>query len=205
MARILTFSILALIALVGIYGTQHSPNEDNFRSGDIIFISSSSGQGKAIQLATKSKYSHVGILFKEGDETWVYHAVEPVKKSMLSEFLTYSNDGQYVVKRLKVPLQDESVMNTMLKEAKQLLGKHYDIYFNWSDDEWYCSEYVWKLYKHATDLEIGRLRPLKDFDLSSPEVNYIMKKRYGNKIPYNEKMISPGDMFNSDLLQEVKY
>lgn len=33
-----------------------------YKPGDIIFISNASGQGKAIQLATKSKYTHVGIV-----------------------------------------------------------------------------------------------------------------------------------------------
>jgi hypothetical protein len=33
------------------------------KSGDIIFIVNPAGQGKAIQLATKSKYTHVGIVF----------------------------------------------------------------------------------------------------------------------------------------------
>ena len=33
------------------------------KNGDIIFIVNPSGQGKAIQLATKSKYTHVGVIF----------------------------------------------------------------------------------------------------------------------------------------------
>jgi hypothetical protein len=53
-------------------------------------------------------------------------------------------------------------------------------------------------------VQIGSLRPLKDFDLSSDVVQGIMKKRYGNKIPYDEKMISPQNMFDSALLEEVK-
>ena len=34
------------------------------KEGDIIFQTSTSSQSKAIQLATHSKYSHVGIIFK---------------------------------------------------------------------------------------------------------------------------------------------
>ena len=65
----------------------------------------------------------------------------------------------------------------------------------------YCSEFVWKLYNHALGIDIGKLRPLKDFDLTHPAVKDIMKKRYGKNIPYNENMISPGDMYDSDLLE----
>jgi hypothetical protein len=173
-----------------------------FRDGDIIFIVSTSGQGKAIQLATKSKFTHVGIIFHENGKAKVYHAVEPVSVNTVEEFVGMSADGKYEIRRLK----NDSVLTketiaAMLKEAKSHVGTHYDIYFNWKDNELYCSEFVWKLYNRHTKLEVGKLRPMKDFDLSSPIVKEIMKKRYGNNIPYDEKMISPGDMYGSELLK----
>ncbi len=179
-------------------------NSGNLKTGDILFITSSGGQGKAIQLATKSIYTHVGVVFVENGVTYVYHAVEPVMKSTLREFLDFSEDGKYTAKRLKGNVLNEASNEKMRQMAIGLLGEHYDIYFNWKDDEWYCSEFVWKLYERNYDMEIGKLRPLKDFDLSSPVVQKIMKKRYGNNIPYEEKMISPQDMFDSELLEEVK-
>ena len=89
----------------------------------------------------------------------------------------------------------------MLQEAKSKLGTHYDLGFSWSDKELYCSEFVWKLYNHALKIEVGKLRPLKEFDLSHPVVKSIMEQRYGKKIPLEEKMISPGDMFTSNLVE----
>ncbi len=187
------------------YQFAFTTGKPKLKTGDIIFITSASGQGKAIQLATKSKYTHVGIVFIENGTTYVYHAVEPVMKSTLDEFLQFSADGKFVAKRVKAGnTLTESTNEKMRQMAVKLLGKHYDIYFNWKDDEWYCSEFVWKLYERNYKFEIGKLRPLKDFDLSSQEVQTIMKKRYGAKIPYDEKMISPQDMFDSDLLEEVK-
>lgn len=178
--------------------------EPKLQTGDIIFITNQGGQGKAIQLATKSKYTHVGIVFVENGVVYVYHAVEPVTKSTFKEFLKFSEDGKCVVKRLK----NQSFLNNKTNEqmhtmAISLLNKHYDVYFDWKDNEWYCSEFVWKLYNRNCKIEIGKLRPLKDFDLSSKQVQAIMKKRYGTNIPYDEPMISPEDMFNSDLLVEV--
>lgn len=174
------------------------------QSGDILFISSGSGQGKAIQLATHSKYTHVGVVFLENGVPFVYHAVEPVQKSTLAQFLAYSADGNYTVKRLKdkTPLTAAN-QQKMCKMAQSLLGKHYDIYFDWKDDEWYCSEFVWKLYDRNCKVRLGELKELKEYDLSSPVVKGVMEKRYGDKIPYNEKMVSPQDIFNSSLLEEV--
>ena len=188
--------VILILAAAGIFSIPYSfQTENKFKTGDIIFIVNPSGQGKAIQLATGSKYTHVGIIIKEKTETYVYHAVEPVMVSTLSDFIAFSADGKYVVKRLKDSSPLTVAKNEKMKVmASKLLGKHYDIYFSWNDDEWYCSEYVWKLYKQNYNLEIGKLRPLKEFNLTSKEVKRIMEKRYGNKIPYEENMISPGDM-----------
>ena len=182
-----------------------SLSTQKFKAGDIIFISSSSGQGRAIQLATKSKYTHVGIFLpNEKGELMVYHAVEPVKRNTLKEFLEYSADGQYEVFRLKDSTQiNPENVPLLLSEAKKMMGKHYDIYFGWSDSEIYCTEFVWKIYKRALNLEPGPLKPLGSFDLSSPIVKKIMADRYGKEIPLKENMISPGDMHDWAGLKRV--
>ena len=46
------------------------------RDGDVIFQTSRSSQSQAIQLATKSPYSHMGIVYVgEGAEALVFEAV----------------------------------------------------------------------------------------------------------------------------------
>ena len=57
-----------------------SINFDDLQDGDIIFQSSNSPLSIAIQLATKSKYSHCGIIFKEKGAWYVYEAVQPVRQ-----------------------------------------------------------------------------------------------------------------------------
>jgi hypothetical protein len=42
----------------------------DFKNGDLIFQISTSGQSKAIQLATHSKYSHCGILYQNSAGKW---------------------------------------------------------------------------------------------------------------------------------------
>lgn len=174
--------------------------------GDLVFQSSMSGQSAAIQLATGSKYSHVGMIYeKKGEEWLVLEAVQPVKLTPLSQWVTHGDGNEYTVRRLKtanISITPE-VITAMKAQAKSLLGKNYDIYFHWSDEEIYCSELVWKLYNTALKVELGELKPLSAFDLTHPIVKEIMKKRYGNDIPMESLMISPVDMFNSDLLETV--
>lgn len=199
MIKIINHVVLIFVLTVTACNAQ---NTTPFKNGDIIFIVNPSGQGKAIQLATKSKFTHVGIIFIENNKTMVYHAVEPVSVNTIEDFIAMSSDGKYEVKRLKnQELLTKETIKSMLNEAKSKLKIHYDLGFNWSDDELYCSEFVWKIYFNTLHIEIGKLRPLKEFDLSNPVVQNIMKKRYGKNIPYNEQMISPGDMFNSELLK----
>ncbi len=202
--RYLFFFSLLLLGFFGsafIKGKEKSA-KTSLKNGDMLFIVNPSGQGKAIQLATHSKYTHIGIVFMENGKTVVYHAVEPVKKSTLSEFISLSADGIYEIKRLKDQrLLSDAVIATMLKEAQKDLGKHYDLGFSWDDERLYCSEFVWKLYKRTLNLDVGSLKPLKSFDLSHPAVKAKLQERYGNEIPMDENMISPGDMYSSALLE----
>lgn len=92
----------------------------------------------------------------------------------------------------------------MKKVGDQFYGKNYDLTFEWSDDKIYCSELIWKIYHRATGIEIGKLEKLSDFDLTNEVVKKKMKERYGDKIPNNEIVISPQEIFESDLLILVK-
>lgn len=55
----------------------------------------------------------------------------------------------------------------MKEYGNSLLGKHYDLYFEWSENRIYYTELVWKLYEKFTGIRIGELKTLKEFDLSS--------------------------------------
>ena len=176
-----------------------------FKEGDLIFQSSMSGQSQAIQLATGSKYSHVGILFKENNEMMVYEAVQPVCATPIAQWIDRGDNDHFVVKRL---VGADSILNRetigqMKSYARNNLGKNYDIYFEWSDERIYCSELVWKIFKDATDLEIGKLQRLEEFDFSHPLVKETAEERYGSEIPKDEMAISPREMFNCDLLELV--
>ncbi|WP_196887593.1 YiiX family permuted papain-like enzyme [Aureivirga sp. CE67] len=179
--------------------------QNNIQDGDIIFHTSKSEQSKAIQLATNSKYSHVGIIFKNNNHFFVYEAVQPVKITPLQEWINRGVNKHYVIKRLlsfKNPLNEENLLK-LKNSGKKYLGKPYDSYFEWSDERIYCSELVWKMYKDALGIEIGKLEKLSDFDLNNPIVKKKLKERYGNKIPMNEKVISPASIFNSNLLVTI--
>ena len=178
----------------------------SINDGDIIFQESLSSQGEELELATGSKYTHMGIIYKYKEKIYVYEAVQPVKLTPLDSWINNGRNRHYVIKRLKNAdkiLTAENI-SKLKKAGEYFRGKNYDILFQWSDDTIYCSELVWKMYKRALNIEIGKLQKFRDFNLSDPRVKALIKKRYGNRINLNETVISPAAVFNSDLLVKVK-
>jgi uncharacterized protein YycO len=180
--------------------------EADIQNGDIIFQTSLSTQSKAIQLATHSPYSHCGIIYKDGENFYVFEAVQPVKKTPLNEWIARGENGKFVIKRLKNADQvlTVSTVQSMKQIGEAFIGKNYDVTFEWSDDKIYCSELIWKVYKSATGLEVGKLQKLSEFDLTNEAVMKKMTERYGKKIPMDETVISPSSIFDCGLLKTVK-
>jgi len=91
MTRFIFFSFTLIFVLVGFQVQDEievmfsNQTIEDLKSGDIIFQTSKSSQSIAIQRATKSKYSHMGIIYKEGKNTYVYEAVQPVKLTPLKK------------------------------------------------------------------------------------------------------------------------
>lgn len=178
---------------------------DPYKDGDLVFQVNRSGQGLAIQLATHSTYTHIGILFKDSGVWKVYEAVEPVQVIPLAQFRDRGEKDEIFVKRLRN--RDSLLTNARLASMKQYLvsqlGKHYDAYFSWNDKNLYCSELAWKAY-HSAGITLGALKALGDYDLSHPLVKAKLAERYGKNIPLKEQVISPGDIYDLSMLQDVK-
>jgi uncharacterized protein YycO len=175
------------------------------RSGDIVFHTSRSAQSVAIQKATHSPYSHMGIIVLRAGEAFVFEAVQPVKLTPLAAWTARGRDGRFVAKRLRDAERrlDAAAIARMQKVGEELQGRPYDLYFEWSDERIYCSELVWKIYQRALGLEIGALEPLGAFDLSDPLVQAKVRERWGGPPPAAELFISPAAMFESVLLTTV--
>ena len=175
------------------------------KNGDIVFHTSRSAQSLAVQRATHSEYSHMGVVYVEDGKSFVFEAVQPVKLTPLPEWVKRGESGHFVAKRLRNAddLLTPQSLKKLKAEGRQLRGKSYDLYFEWSDDRIYCSELVWKMYKRALGVEIGHTQRLEDFDLSDPVVQGKIRERWKGPPPKDEIVISPAEMFKSELLVMV--
>src|SRR3954469_24265931 len=79
--------ILAFVCICATTDQRLSSTIKKIKAGDIIFQTSRSDQSLAIQLATKSKYSHVGIIYEIDGIFFVFEAVQPVKFTRLDDWI----------------------------------------------------------------------------------------------------------------------
>jgi uncharacterized protein YycO len=185
---------VALTTLATCFGVE-------LQDGDIVFQRTQSVQDTAISEATKSFYTHVGVVLFDGKAPYVYEAVQPVQKIPLNEWTRRGRNQHYVVKRLRDP--SKLNVSKLKDEIERMLGKNYDVLFDWSDSEIYCSELVWKAYQRSSGLSLSELKTLRDFDLSHASVKALMQSRYGTNVPYEMSVVAPSDIYDSKLLVTV--
>ena len=128
------------------------------RDGDVIFHTSRSSQSVAIQRATGSKYSHMGLIVHRKGRPFVFEAISTVQFTPLDRWIQRGTGSHFVVKRLRNAdtLLTPKALEKLRSAAGRFAGRPYDLTFGWSDDRIYCSELVWKAYDRALGLQLGR-------------------------------------------------
>lgn len=188
---------------VTVLGFSGTPAQAELQPGDIVFHTSTSRQSKAIELATGSAFTHCGIVFEKDGQLQVLEAVQPVRYFPLAAWIKQGEGSRYSARRLKTAL-DAGQLKKLQQAGESYLGKNYDLTFEWSDSRIYCSELVWKSFSRAIGVQLGELQKLKEFNLKDPIVKTTMQERYGNKVPYEEPVISPASIYRSEKLITVK-
>jgi len=175
------------------------------RDGDVLLQTSRSEQSLAIQLATGSPYSHVGVVLHVGGVAMVYEAVEPVRVVPLAGWTASGEGGHFTA--LRLASDPEGLAPEAAAALKATLdgwiGLHYDPWFGWGDDRLYCSELVWKGYERALDVTLGEPGRIRDFDLSHPAVQQKLAERYGAAVPMDEPVVPPSALVGLPALMEV--
>lgn len=194
---------LALLLYALPFGTSHAAA---LKDGDIVFHTSRSAQSVAVQRATGSRYSHMGIVLLRGGKPYVFEAVQTVRYTPLAQWTARGNGGHYVAKRQRNAdaLLTPGAIARLHAKTSDFEGRPYDLTFEWSDGRIYCSELVWKLYQRALGVRIGELQKIREFNLNDPAVRAKMRERYGDRVPMDEPVISPVAMFDSPLLTTVE-
>jgi hypothetical protein len=205
MNHTLKLFILCTVFLNSFAQAARTSPQSLFRDGDIIFHKSQSRQSAALQEATGSPWTHVGILFSNGTKWYVAEAVEPVRLTALNTFINRGKNKEYRVYRHKV--LDTPNTSAKLEKLKEELSGYmnisYDIFFEWSDDLIYCSELIYKAFYDSLNVEVGVVQKIGELKLDGPQVKKLIKDRLdriGRKLNLNEPIVTPiSQMQDSEL------
>jgi hypothetical protein len=174
--------VSGLVVLVWLRSTDATAADfRSFKRGDIIFQTSRSGQSLAILLASKSPYSHMGIIdFDDSGNPVVLEATATTRATPLHSWVKRGLGERISVFRL--PTLTESEASAVSRDARKHFGKKYDPFFYSTDDELYCSELVFLAFKSGINLELGRYQKVNTLALDNFAVRKVIKSRW-NKFP----------------------
>ena len=166
------------------------------REGDVIFQTSQSEQSPLIQIGTRSKISHCGIIVMRGGKPYVLETLRTLVLTPLDKFIARGEEGKYWIKRSKKE-------NIKIRYSNYL-GKRYDLAFKFDNGRYYCSELVYDIYKKQLGIELAEPRQVKDYLIlytdRLPKIKRAMKRRGISKEQY---AIAPVDIFNSKHLESI--
>jgi len=169
------------------------------QSGDLVFQTSRSRQSAAIQAATHSPLSHVGLVEVTAEGPFVLEAVQPVRRTPWERWRARGEGGRVLVLRPSglTPERREAAV----REALRHLGKPYDLRFGWGDEALYCSELVHKAYARGAGLSLGRQQALSELDLRA--LGPALRERYAGHVPLGLQLLTPASLAEDAALQVV--
>jgi hypothetical protein len=173
------------------------------RAGDVIFHTSSSSQSQAIQDATESRLTHVGLVFMHDGRWTVIEAVQPVRWTALDEW-TARGQEEFLVMRATPSIASTPDWSVALREAAvRFLGRDYDLAFQWGDERMYCSELVYLAFLNGLGVELVAAETFGDLELQVASVQSLITRRAVNGILPEERIVTPVRLTRSALLVPV--
>ncbi len=171
------------------------------REGDILFQSlPNSPLIDAIEGASKSPYSHCGIVSLVDGKWIVYQAIGKVQATPINEFILQARDKKMDAYRFDD--DHEKHIAEVISKVKNYLDRPYDFRYRMDDETIYCSELIYKAFRDATNgKELGELTRLGDLDWQ-PHEEVITFLEQG-PVPLDRMMITPKHLSEANQLECV--
>jgi len=167
------------------------------KEGDVIFQTSQSKQSPLIQIGTRSKITHCGIIVMKNGKPYVLETLQTLVLTPLDKFVARGKDAKYWLKRSKKE-------NIEIK-YDNYLGKPYDLAFKFDNGKFYCSELIYDVYLNQLGIELCKPKTVDAYlELGAdnhPKIKQAMEKR---GITLEQYAVAPVDIFKSKHLKRVK-
>ena len=167
---------------------------DHLQSGDLLFVSDTSGMGQAVKAST-GNYTHVALVERMGDNLFIIDAT-PQYGVARHPFTSHLSPLTFHLYRLTVPFDTAAV----IARAKSLLGKPYDNAFLPDNDAYYCSELIQTAFG-----DLFKSKPMNWRDKEGNLLEYWIKhfEKLGIPIPEGVPGTNPTDLSRSPLLRKL--
>jgi hypothetical protein len=196
--------------LMTLFLSCNSSNELQIKTGDIIFRGTTASElSQAINDVTQTKiktnFTHMGVCEVDGENIFVYHADvgKGVVKESLKDFLKSTTDSEYVADIYRIKNGDKLKFNAVITEANSLIGNKYNTSYILEDEGYYCSEYVYELFKKDSifELEPMTFKDPKTNDFHEGWITHYQK--LGIEIPEGKLGCNPNVMASSETIMFV--
>lgn len=196
MKRFMTVLSVAFFQFASAGQVTYAPHE-----GDFVFQSLPHGDlVDAIEGASHSKYSHVGLVIRKNNEWYVREAIGPVIDTPFNDWINRGRAKHgFDAYRLRQPL--EALVPDLIKASEVFLGRPYDFRYRMDDDAIYCSELLYKSMLSASGLRLGKLQRLGELDWRPYRAT--IEKYEGGKVPEDRLMITPKSLSQAAALYVV--
>ena len=175
MKKIILFLLISLVSI-------HVFAKDmDFKEGDIVFQTSNSKQSPLILWATKSLWTHCGIIVYKNKQPYVLEASNVVKLTDLTSWINRSKTFECI----------RIIKHCPKISYKKYLGMPYDKAFKFNNGRMYCSELVYIIYKEQLGIKLCKPRKISSYNLLF--LKGIMKRRHINM---NQYVVAPSDIYN---------
>jgi len=189
----------------------------DLQQGDILFQDGSNNDfNNAVKEVTNSidgyNFSHCGIYYVDSnDNRFVIEAYnDGVVLTDIFDFmnrhLTANQNPKVVVGRLVDTLQ--IIIPVAIKDALKYLGRKYDNAFDLTNDEIYCSELIYFVFKDSNGRSIFHTNPMTFIDANTNETQSYWIEHFnllGIPVPEGKEGINPGGISKSDNIKIVHY
>ncbi len=182
------------------------------KSGDIVFRGAlGSNLSEAIndvtQTAKSTNYTHIGICDVIDGRVVVYHSDldKGVVKEPLELFISSEDTLKYKVDLYRIKNIEPKQIENAISIAKSLIGNPYNTTYILEDKGYYCSEYIYELFKKGS---VFKLEPMS---FKNSKTNTFHKgwiehyKNLGIAIPEGRLGCNPNGMANSNTLKFIKH
>jgi hypothetical protein len=181
------------------------------KSGDIVFRGATqSDLSEAINEVTQTEkatnYTHMGICSVEDEKVFVYHSDlgKGVVKEPLELFLKPDDSSNYTADVYRIKNSTQPQIENAISKAKDLIGEPYNVTYILEDKGYYCSEYIYELFKEDG---VFTLEPMtfKNAETDSFHNGWVTHyKELGVEIPEGKLGCNPNGMAASETLVFVK-